>query len=81
MVKLALPYFGTSAPGTVIPLRDDAPLLEDGRRVGDLRAARVAPSGTFLHVDAEVSDPDVAARLAGTLGHGFSIDDTSPPKD
>lgn len=62
-VKLSLPYHGTSAPGTVIPLRADAPLLHEGRRIGDLLAAVVGPDGDELIVDAEVTDSEAALDL------------------
>ena len=62
-IQISLPYHGTSAPGTVIELRADAPLLHEGRRIGDLLAAVVGPDGDELIVDADVTDTEAARSL------------------
>lgn len=66
-IRASLPYHGSAPPGTVLEQRSDAPLLVDGLRVGDVLAAVVSPNGDELLVDADVTDPAIAARLSGPL--------------
>lgn len=80
-VRLSAPYYGTAAPGTVLPLRDDAPLLHEGHRVGQILSARIDQSGDLLLYEVDIADQAVVERLTASAGYGFAFVDSPPPKD